>query len=114
MRATDRLSLVFTALGDPTRRDMVSRLSRAPITVGELAGEYEISAPAVSQHLKVLERAGLVGRTAHAQWRTVSLRIERLDEAAAWVERHRRDWNERLDALEDFLDTTKEHDDDHT
>ena len=114
MRATDRLSLVFTALSDPTRRDMVTRLSHSPITVGELAADYQISSPAVSQHLNVLERAGLVHRTARAQWRTVSLRTEPLDEAAVWVERHRRDWSERLDALEDFLDTTKEHDDDHT
>ena len=114
MRATDRLSLVFGALSDPTRRDIVTRLSHASTTVGELAGEYRISAPAVSQHLNVLERAGLVTRTTRAQWRTVALRTEPLDEAADWVERHRRDWSERLDALEDFLDTTKEHGDDHT
>ena len=79
MRATDRLSLVFGALSDPTRRDIVTRLSHASTTVGELAGEYRISAPAVSQHLNVLERAGLVTRTTRAQWRTVALRTEPLD-----------------------------------
>ncbi|MGO3148141.1 MAG: ArsR/SmtB family transcription factor [Leucobacter sp.] len=107
MSAMDRLSLVFAALADPTRREILSRLSEGPATVGEVAAPFDISAPAVSQHLKVLERAGLVTRTAHAQWRTLSLQTEPLDEASAWVEKQRREWNLRLDALEDHLEVMK-------
>lgn len=104
---TDRLSLVFAALADPTRREILSRLSQGSATVGEIAAPFAMSAPAISQHLKVLERAGLVTRSAHAQWRTLSMQAESLDEASAWVERHRRDWNLRLDALESHLETMK-------
>lgn len=73
--------------------------------MGQVAKRFEISAPAISQHLKVLERAGLIERTTNAQWRTLTMRIEPLDEASAWVEKHRREWNQRLDALEDHLET---------
>lgn len=107
MAASDPLSLVFSALADPTRRDILSRLAQGPATVGEVATPFPMSAPAISQHLKVLERAGLVARTAHAQWRTLSMQAEPLDEASAWVERHRREWNLRLDALEAHLETMK-------
>lgn len=103
MVATDPLSLVFSALADSTRRDLLTRLAKAPSTVGELARKYSISAPAVSQHLKILERAGLITRTAHAQWRTIALQAEPLDDAAAWVQQHRREWNQRLDSLEDYV-----------
>ena len=103
MTATDRLSLVFAALADPTRREILSRLSQGSATAGEVAAPFAMSAPAVSQHLKVLERAGLITRTVQAQWRTLSLQAEPLDEASAWVERQRHDWNLRLDALEDHL-----------
>lgn len=95
--------MVFAALADPTRRQILTRLSQGPATVGEISEPFEMSAPAISQHLKVLERAGLVIRTANAQWRTLSLQAEPLDEASAWVEKHRREWNERFDALETHL-----------
>ncbi|HJA38048.1 MAG TPA: metalloregulator ArsR/SmtB family transcription factor [Candidatus Brevibacterium intestinigallinarum] len=103
MAPKDRLSLVFAALADPTRREILSRLSQGPSTVGEIAEPFAMSAPAISQHLKVLERAGLVTRTVRAQWRTLALQTEPLDEASAWVEQQRREWNLRLDALEQHL-----------
>jgi DNA-binding transcriptional ArsR family regulator len=98
--AVDELSLVFHALADPTRRSIISRLREGPTTVGELAQPFSMSRPAISQHLGVLERAGLIERTADAQWRRCSLRTEPLDEVSAWVERHRADWNERFDLLD--------------
>ena len=110
MVAADRLSLAFAALADPTRREILSRLARGPVTVGELAAPFAMSGPAVSQHLKVLERAGLVERTARAQWRTVTIRTEPLDDVAAWVERHRREWDERFDRLEERLHRMQEED----
>ncbi|CAG7657660.1 ArsR/SmtB family transcription factor [Paenibacillus allorhizosphaerae] len=100
MVASDTLSLIFAALADPTRRNILSRLSQGAATVGEVAEHFEISAPAISQHLKVLERAGLIERTAKAQWRTLTMRTEPLDEASAWVEKHRREWNQHFDTLE--------------
>lgn len=105
--STDPLSLVFAALADPTRREILSRLSQGSATVGAIAAPFAMSAPAISQHLKVLERAGLITRTAHAQWRTLSIQAEPLDEALVWVEKHRHDWNLRLDALESHLETMK-------
>lgn len=104
----DRLDLVFAALADPHRRAVLSRLSKGPATAGELAEPLPISRPAVSQHLKVLERAGLITRTTHAQWRTCTLRTQPLDEAAAWVDQHLRDWQESFDALDDRLRELKE------
>jgi DNA-binding transcriptional ArsR family regulator len=98
--AADELSLVFHALADPTRRAIISRLRDGPTTVGDLAQPFAMSLPAVSQHLNVLQRARLIERTADAQWRRVTLRTEPLDEASAWVERHRADWNERFDLLD--------------
>lgn len=105
--ATDELSLVFHALADPTRRAILSRLHSGPATVGELAEPFAMSRPAISQHLKVLERAGLIERTTTAQWRTCTLRTEPLDEASVWVERHRGEWNERFDLLDEHLRTMK-------
>jgi DNA-binding transcriptional ArsR family regulator len=102
---TDQLSLVFSALADPTRRDLLSRLTEGPTTVGELAAPFAMSGPAISQHLNVLERAGLIERRARAQWRMVSIRPERLDAVAAWVEHHCREWDDRLDRLEARIDT---------
>jgi DNA-binding transcriptional ArsR family regulator len=107
MTASDPLSLVFAALADPTRREILSRLAQGPATVGEVAAPFTVSAPAISQHLKVLERAGLVTRTAQAQWRTLSMQAEPLDRASAWVEKQRREWNLRLDALDAHLQTMK-------
>lgn len=107
MTVTDTLSLVFSALADPTRREIISRLSQGSATVGEVAAPFQMSAPAISQHLKVLERAGLVTRTTNAQWRTLSMQSGPLDQASAWVEKHRREWNLNLDALDAHLRTMK-------
>ncbi|MGD9482248.1 metalloregulator ArsR/SmtB family transcription factor [Streptomyces sp. TRM70308] len=101
--ASTTLDLVFGALAEPNRRAMLARLSRGPATAGELARPLEISKPAVSQHLKVLEAAGLVVRTRQAQWRTCTLRTDPLDEASAWLDRQRAAWQESFDALEDRL-----------
>ena len=103
--AADGLDLVFQALADPTRRAIITRLLGGPTTVGELATPFAMSRPAISQHLNVLERAGLIERTAEAQWRRISLRPEPLDAASAWVERHRADWTERFDLLDERLRT---------
>ena len=100
---SDELSVVFQALADPTRRAIISRLRDGSTTVGELAEPFQMSRPAISQHLKVLERAGLIERTTDAQWRRCSLRTEALDDASAWVERHRDEWNERFDLLDERL-----------
>jgi len=107
MAATDSLSLVFGALADPTRRGILSRLAHGSATVSELSEPFAISPPAISQHLKVLERAGLVTRAAQARWRTRTMQADSRDEASAWVERHRREWKLRLDALEAHLETMK-------
>lgn len=101
----DTLSLTFAALADPTRRSILTRLSQSPATVGEISEPFEISAPAISQHLKVLEQAGLIERTANAQWRTLTIRTEPLEAASAWVEKHRHEWNQRSNALEEHLKT---------
>ena len=97
--SSDDLSLVFQALADPTRRAIITRLHDGPTTVGALATPFAMSRPAVSQHLNVLERAGLIERTPDAQRRRVTLRTEPLDAASAWVERHRAEWDERFDLL---------------
>lgn len=115
MPPKDRLSLVFAALADPTRRAILSRLAQGPATVGELGEPFDISGPAVSQHLKTLERAGLITRTTNAQWRTITLDAEPLDDVTDWIEQQRRHWSLRLDALEQHLRTMqsaeREHDD---
>ena len=105
--AKDELSLVFSALADPTRRAMLSRLAQGPATVGELAAPFSISRPAISQHLRVLESAGLVERTAEAQWRRCTIRTEPLDEASVWVDQHRTAWHERFDLLDEHLQELK-------
>lgn len=99
---TDPLSRTLAALSDPTRRAMLARLSRGPATVGELAEPFDLSLPAISKHLKVLERAALIERGRQAQWRPCTLRPEPLGQAAAWLETYRALWEarfERLDAL---------------
>ena len=99
--ATDRLSTIFAALADPTRRAILARLTEGEATVTELAEPFSISLPAISRHLKVLEQAGLISRTRTAQWRSSRLEAEPLREATAWMERYRRFWDtsfERLDA----------------
>jgi DNA-binding transcriptional ArsR family regulator len=97
----DQLSIIFGALADPTRRAILTRLSEGDATVSELAEPFSITLPAISRHLKVLERAGLISRHRLAQWRSSSLEAEPLREATAWMERYRQFWDanfERLDA----------------
>ena len=101
--ATDRLSEIFAALADPTRRAILARLAESDATVNELAEPFEISLPAISRHLKVLERAGLITRTRSAQWRSSSLNAEPLREATAWMERYRMFWDTNLDRLDAHL-----------
>lgn len=99
----DPLSTTFSALADPTRRAILTRLAGGEASVTELAEPFEMSLPAVSKHLKVLERAGLVERGREAQWRPCRLKAQPLGEVAAWVEQYRRFWDERLDRLDDYL-----------
>ena len=103
-----QLTQVFSALADPTRRRILTQLATGPARVGDVAARFDVSPPAISQHLKVLERAGLVSRTAHAQWRTLSLQTAPLEQASAWVDEQRREWNLRLDSLEKHLETMKQ------
>ena len=100
----DHLSATFAALSDPTRRAILARLASGETTVTELAQPFAMSLPAISKHLKVLERAGLVARGREAQWRPCRLEAERLKEASDWLERYRRFWEQSLDRLEDYLD----------
>ena len=100
---TDRLTRVFAALADPTRRDMVARLSTGDATVGELAKPYAVSVQAVSKHLKVLEDAGLVTRSREAQRRPVHLEAEVFDLVSAWIERYQRQAEERYSRLDRVL-----------
>jgi DNA-binding transcriptional ArsR family regulator len=103
--AADPLSRVFSALADPTRRDMVARLSLADASVHELAEPYDVSVQAVSKHLKVLEEAGLVSRPGDAQRRPVHLEAEVFDLMTKWIERYRRQAEERYRRLDDLLAT---------
>jgi len=100
---TDHLSTTLSALADPTRRGILARLSLGEATVGELAEPYDMSMAAVSKHLKVLERAGLISRGKEAQWRPCRLEAAPMAEVADWVENYRRFWDESLDRLGDYL-----------
>jgi DNA-binding transcriptional ArsR family regulator len=100
----DRLSATFAALADPTRRAILARLARGEASVGDLAAPFDISLPAVSRHLKVLEHAGLIEREADAQWRMCRLKGRPLREAHGWLERYRRFWEESLDRLVEYLE----------
>ena len=99
----DRLSLTLNALADPTRRAILARLSLGETTVNELAEPFEMSLPAVSKHLKVLERAGLISRGRTAQWRPCKLEPEPLKEVDMWLRDYRKMWEQRLDRLEAYL-----------
>ena len=101
--AGDRLSVVFSALADPTRRAILERLSRGEATVLELASPFAMSLPAVSKHLKVLERAGLISRGREAQWRPCRLEAKAMEGAADWLEEYRQFWEESLDRLGEYL-----------
>lgn len=99
----DTLSLTFSALADPTRRAILSRLASGEASVTELAQPFAMSMPAISKHLKVLERAGLIARGRDAQWRPCRLEAAPLRSVADWVEPYRRLWNARFDRLDDYL-----------
>ena len=99
----DQLNATFAALADPTRRAILARLASGETSVTELAEPFEISAPAITKHLKVLERAGLISRSRQAQWRPCKLEAKPLQEAADWVEHYRQFWEARLDRLENYL-----------
>ena len=108
--AADPLSRVFSALSDPTRRDIVARLADGDATLTELAESYDVSLQAVSKHLKVLDDAGLVSRTREAQRRPVHLEAEVFDLMTKWIERYRRQAEERYRRLDDVLRTMPEDD----
>lgn len=99
----DRLSVTFAALADPTRRAILARLAMGESSVSELAQPFAMSLPAVSKHLKVLERAGLITRGREAQWRPCRLEAGPLKEAGGWIERYRRFWDDSFDRLDDYL-----------
>jgi DNA-binding transcriptional ArsR family regulator len=103
MLAADQLSLTFAALADPTRRAILSLLSVREMAVTELAAPFDISLPAISKHLKVLARAGLIERTREAQVRPCQLKAEPLKAAADWVDAYRQHWEQRFDRLDDYL-----------
>ncbi|MET0426609.1 MAG: metalloregulator ArsR/SmtB family transcription factor [Actinoplanes sp.] len=105
---TDPIDSVFAALADPTRRAILARLAMADETAGELAAGFPISPQAVSKHLNVLENAGLIVRTREAQWRRCRIEPGPLRSVAGWVDQYRRLWEERHDALGDYLETLKE------
>ncbi|MDZ4684797.1 MAG: metalloregulator ArsR/SmtB family transcription factor [Planctomycetaceae bacterium] len=100
---TDQLSATFAALADPTRRAILSRLSRGETSVTELAKPFQMTLPAVTKHLKVLQRAGLITQGRQAQWRPCRLTAKPLQEVSDWVAQYRQFWEERLDRLEDYL-----------
>jgi DNA-binding transcriptional ArsR family regulator len=99
----DRLNATFAALADPTRRAILARLASGETSVTELAEPFEMSLPAISKHLKVLERAGLIARGRDAQWRPCRLEPGPLRDAAEWIEYYRQFWEQSFDRLEDYL-----------
>src|SRR5262245_61892677 len=101
--AADELSLTFAALADPTRRDILTRLAAGEATVGQLAEPFALTQQAVSKHIKVLERAGLVSRSRAAQARPCRLEPAKFDVAADWIGRHRQVWHDRYDRLDEHL-----------
>lgn len=101
----DRLSTTFAALADPTRRAILARLISGEVSVTELAEPFDMSLPAITKHLKVLENAGLIVRGREAQWRPCRLEAGPLKDAADWLDHYRRFWEQRLDRLDDYLRT---------
>ena len=108
LQTTDTLSLTFAALADPTRRQILARLANGELSVTQLAEPFKMTMPAISKHLKVLERAGLVVRGRQAQWRPARLHAAPLKEAADWVEQYRQHWEESFDKLDAYLKTIQE------
>jgi DNA-binding transcriptional ArsR family regulator len=113
MSTTDTLDRTFAALADPTRRAILARLASGQASVTELAAPFAMSLPAVSKHLKVLERAGLVARGRRAQWRPAQLQAEPLHEVADWLADYRRFWEERLDRFDEYLRELQASEPDH-
>jgi DNA-binding transcriptional ArsR family regulator len=115
--AEDSLSTIFAALADPTRRAILARLAEGPATVKELTAPFAMSGPAVSKHLRVLERAGLIARGREAQWRPCRLEAAPLKAVAEWAENYRRFWDANFERLDDYLQRLKarekSHDHDH-
>jgi DNA-binding transcriptional ArsR family regulator len=111
--ATDPLSLTFAALADPTRRAILARLASGTASVKELAEPFDMSGPAVSKHLRVLERAGLVARGRTAQWRPRRLDASPIKEVADWAENYRRFWDASFELLDQYLVKMKEKEKDH-
>jgi DNA-binding transcriptional ArsR family regulator len=99
----DKLSVTFAALADPTRRAILARLSTGPASVTDLAEPHDMSLPAISKHLKVLEHAGLITRSRDAQWRPCSLEGARLKEVSEWLDHYRRFWEQSFDRLDEYL-----------
>ena len=111
---TDHLSIIFAALADPTRRAILAHLAGGAATVKELSAPFAMSGPAVSKHLRVLERAGLIARGREAQWRPRRLEAAPLKEGAEWAEDYRRFWDESYERLDEYLHhLQKEKTDDH-
>lgn len=106
----DRLSETFGALADPTRRAILARLASGEASVTELAAPFAVSMPAISKHLKVLERAGLISRGREAQWRPCRLEARPLQDVAGWVEHYRKFWEESFDRLDVYLQELKRQD----
>ena len=104
----DQLSTTFAALADPTRRAILARLISGEASVTELARPFEMTLPAVSKHIKVLERAGLIARGREAQWRPCRLKADPLKDADEWLERYRRFWEESFDRLDEYLGEIQE------
>jgi DNA-binding transcriptional ArsR family regulator len=103
MQMPDSISSTFAALSDPTRRAILARLAVGETSVGELAAPFAMSLPAISRHLKVLERAGLISRGREAQWRPCRLKSQPLKQAADWLDEYRQFWEENFDRLDDYL-----------
>jgi len=107
MMTEDGLNTTFAALADPTRRAILARLALGETSVNEIAAPFEMSLPAVSRHLKVLEHAGLIARSRDAQWRPCRLKPEQLKSAADWLEGYRRFWEESFNRLDEYLKVLK-------
>lgn len=107
MTATDPLSATLSALADPTRRAILARLARGETSVTELAEPFEMTQPAVTKHLKVLENAGLITRSRQAQWRPCKLAPAPLRDLSEWLEQYRKFWEESFDRLESYLEELK-------
>jgi DNA-binding transcriptional ArsR family regulator len=112
-QSSEQLSLTFAALADPTRRAILARLAQGEASVSELAAPFDMTAPAITKHLKVLERAGLISRGRHAQWRPCRLEAAPLREASGWIGQYRQLWEDRLDRLDDYLTGLQTEENEH-